>query len=158
MQTVLLVLSTTRESPKTVAYALRRTKELGGKLAILCVIDTQLPSSIQEKLADSGFVGDKPGQEVYAQILKEYKQRGEKKLSEVLETARKEGLQVQASLREGDLVEECLTAIDQENASVVIIGRKKMSKLSQFIFEFRGGSPIKLLEKNAKCPVEVIEE
>lgn len=154
MQTVLLVLSTTRESPKTVAYALRRTKELGGRLVILCVIDTRLPASIQEKLADSGFVGDKPGQDVYVQILQEYKQRGEKKLAEVAEAARREGLDATTALREGDIVEECLSAIDRENVSVVIIGKKKISKLSQFIF----GSPIKLLEKNAKCPVEVIEE
>lgn len=154
MLTVLLVISTTRESPKTIDYALKRVKELKGRLIVLCVIDTKLPTSIMEKLADTGFVGDKPGTEVFSQILEEYKQRGEKKLAEISEAAKKEGISVKTVLEQGDLVDECLKAIDKEKAYVVIVGKKKMSKLSQFIF----GSPIKLIEKNAKCPVEVIEE
>lgn len=154
METVLLVISTTRESPRTIGYALRRVEELKAKLAILCVIDTDLPSSILNKLADSGFVGDKPGEEVYGKILEEYKQRGERKLIEIAEAAKKAGLEVKTILREGDLVGECLSAIEREKARLVIVGKKKASKLSQFIF----GSPIKQIEQNARCPVEVIEE
>jgi nucleotide-binding universal stress UspA family protein len=151
---ILLVISTTRESPKTIAYALRRAQELGGRLTALCVIDTSLPVSIVEKLSDSGFVGDKPGEEVYEEILEEYRQRGTRKLAEIAQAAEKNHIPVKTLLKKGDLVLECLEAIDTERAAVVIVGRKKMSKLSQFIF----GSPIKKIEKNAKCPVEVIEE
>lgn len=154
MLTVLLVISTTRESPKTIQYALKRVKELKARLVALCVIDTTLPSSILQKLADSGFVGDKPGEEVYSQILQEYNQRAEKKLQEISGAAERDGILVRTILRQGDLVSECLRAIEEEKAYAVIVGRKRMSKLSQFIF----GSPIKMIEKNAKCPVEVVEE
>lgn len=154
MTTVLLVISTTRESPKTVAYALKRVKELQGRLIALCVIDTSLADSIVQKLADTGVVGDKPGEEIFGKIMEEYKQRGAGKLSEITEAGKKNGITVKAVLREGDLVGECLKAIEEEKAYVVIVGRKKVSKLSQFIF----GSPIRMIEKNAPCPVEVVEE
>jgi len=151
---ILLVISTTRESPRTIDYALRRAQELKGKLVALCVIDTALPNSIVEKLADSGFVGDKPGEEVYAEIMEEYEQRGEKKLAEIVEAARKNVIPAKGVLKKGDLIEECLKAAQEEKAAVVIVGRKKMSKLSRFIF----GSPIQKIEENCRCPVEVIEE
>jgi len=154
METVLLVLSTTRESPKTIAYALKKTKEIKGSLIALLVIDTTLPASIVKKLSESGFVGDKPGEEVYANILAEYKQRGEKKLAEIVDQARREGVDAKGVLREGDLAKECLSMIEEEKAFVTIIGRKRVSKLSQFIF----GSPIRQIEQNTSCPVEVIEE
>lgn len=154
MDTLLLVISTTRESPKTISYALKRAKELGGSLTVLCVIDTELPASIMNKLADTGFVGDKPGEEIYTKILNEYGLRGQKKLDEIAFMAREQGVGVKTVLKKGDLVEECLAAIDREKTQAVIIGRKKMSKLSQFIF----GSPIKQIQENAPCPVEVIAE
>ncbi len=154
MVNILLVLSTTRESPRTIDYAFKRVQELKGNLVALCVIDTSLAASIQEKLADSAFIGDKPGEDVYQKILEEYKQRGERKLKEIEDAAQKHHISIKTILREGDIVKECLDTIDQVKAFAVIIGRKKRSKLSQFIF----GSPIKLIEKNAKCPVEVIEE
>ncbi len=154
MLNILLVVSTTRDSPKTVTYAVKRVKELNGRLIVLCVIDTSMAHSIQGKLADSGFVGDKPGEELYQKILEEYKQRGEKKLAEVAQAAHQEGIEAETILREGDLAQECLEFIEQKQVYAVIVGRKKTSKLSQFIF----GSPIKVIEKNAPCPVEVIDE
>jgi|GEM_PF-6141529 len=151
---ILLVISTTRESPRTIAYALRRAQELKGKLVALCVIDTALPNSIVDQLSDSGFVGDKPGEEIYDEIMEEYQHRGEKKLAEIVEAARRNTIPAKGVLKKGDLVEECLKVAREEKAAVVIVGRKKMSKLSQFIF----GSPIRKIEKNSQCPVEVIEE
>src|SRR4029453_15145386 len=151
---ILLVISTTRESPRTIAYALRRAQEIKGKLVALCVIDTDLPNSIVEKLSDSGFVGDKPGEEVYSEILEEYQQRGQKKRDEIVEAARKNVIPAKGVLKTGDLVEVCLKVAQEEKAAVVIVGRKKMSKLSRFIF----GSPIQKIEKNCNCPVEVIDE
>ncbi|MBI2082726.1 MAG: universal stress protein [Deltaproteobacteria bacterium] len=154
MLTVLLVVSTTRESPKTVEYALKRVKELNARLVTLCVIDTKLPQAIQEKLADSGFVGDKPGEGFFKDVMEEYRQRGERKLQEICQAAEKLSIPTKGILREGDFIKECLNAIEEEKAYVVIIGKKKISKLSQFIF----GSPIKQIESNARCPVEVVEE
>ncbi|MBL7684801.1 MAG: universal stress protein [Deltaproteobacteria bacterium] len=151
---ILLVISTTRESPRTIQTAFDRAAQISGSLIALCVIDTELPSSIVDQLADRSFVGEKPGEEIFDEILKEYRQRAEKKLAEIEAMAQQKKIPIQTILIQGDFVSECLTTIQKEKPSLVLIGRKKQSKLSQFIFR----SPLRKIEKGSTVPVEVVEE
>jgi nucleotide-binding universal stress UspA family protein len=153
-QKILLVLSTTRESPKTIQYALEQARSQNALLIVLCVIDTELPSSILDKLENTGFVGEKPGEELFEKILEEYKQRAERKLGEIRKLSESQGIPVETLLKQGDLVQVCLETISEQEVSLVIVGKKRESKLSQFIF----ASPIRKIEKNSPCPVKVVEE
>ena len=154
MKNILLVLSTTRQSPKTIELALEKVKEKGSSLSALFVLDSEMPGSILAKLTDSGFTGEKPSQELHDSILSEYRERGKKKLEEVEKLAKEMDVPFTAIIREGDFTSECLTEIKERNADTVITTRKKRSTLSRFIF----GSPIEQIKNESKCEMIIVEE
>ena len=154
MKNILLVLSTTRQSPQTVELALEKAKEMGSDLTGLFVLDSGIPESIFDKLTDTGFTGEKPSQQLHDSILKEYKERGEKKLSEIEEMASKRGIRFESLIKKGDFVSECHSVITEKSSDMVIITRRKRSSLSRFIF----GSPIDQLREISDCEFIVIDE
>ena len=78
MKTILLTLSTTRQSPKTIDYALKKAQKEKASLIILFIVDPDLPHLVLDKMLDVGFMGDKPSMKLYQSILKEYRERGKK--------------------------------------------------------------------------------
>jgi len=154
MENILLVLSTTRQSPKTIDLAIEKVKKEKSSLTALFVLDSEMPESILEKLTDSGFTGEKPSQELRDSILTEYRERGQKKLEEIEELANRMDLPFSAVIREGDFTSECLAEIKDRRSDVVIITRKKRSSLSRFIF----GSPIEQIKDAAECEMIIVEE
>ncbi|MDT8317240.1 MAG: universal stress protein [bacterium] len=154
MKNILLVLSTTRQSPKTIELALEKVKTEESSLSALFVLDSKMPGSILEKLTDSGFTGEKPSQELHDSILSEYRERGKKKLEEVEKLAKEMNIPFTAIIREGDFTSECLAEIKVRNTDTVITTRKKRSTLSRFIF----GSPIEQIRDESKCEMIIVEE
>ncbi|MBE9503944.1 MAG: universal stress protein [Proteobacteria bacterium] len=154
MKNILLVLSTTRQSPKTIELALERAMNEGARLTGLFILDSNIADSIFEKLTDSGFIGDKPSQQLHSSILLEYRQRGMVKLEETKEMAAKKGVSFEAIIKEGDFFNECLEEINKSKADLVILTRKKRSSLSRFIF----GSYVENIKKGVDCEVLIVDE
>ena len=154
MENILLVLSTTRQSTKTIDLAIEKVKKERSSLTALFVLDSEMPGSILEKLTDSGFTGEKPSQELHDSILTEYRERGRKKLEEIEELANLMDVPFSAVMREGDFTSECLAEIKDRRSDVVFITRKKRSSLSRFIF----GSPIEQIRDAAECEMIIVEE
>ena len=154
MKNILLVLSTTRQSPKTIDAAFEKAKQEKSDLTALFVLDSEMPETIFEKLTDIGFTGDKPSQQLHDSILQEYRVRGDKKLKELEDVAESLNVSFKTIIREGDFAKECLTAISEEEADFVIITRKKRSSLSRFIF----GSAISEINSKAQCEMLIIDE
>ena len=154
MKNILLVLSTTRQSPKTIELALEKVKEEGSSLSALFVLDSEMPGSILEKLTDAGFTGEKPSQELHDSILTDYRERGKKKLDEVEKLAKEMNVPFTAIIREGDFTLECLAEIKDRKSDMVITTRKKRSSLSRFIF----GSPIEQIRNESECEMIIVEE
>ena len=154
MKNILLVLSTTRQSPKTIDLALEKVKAEKSSLTALFVLDSEMPGSILEKLTDAGFTGEKPSQELHDSILTEYRERGKNKLEEVEKMAKEMDVPFIAIMREGDFTSECLAEIKYRNADTVITTRKRRSTLSRFIF----GSPIEQIRNESKCEMIIVEE
>ncbi len=154
MKNILLVLSTTRQSPKTIDLAIEKVKKEGSSLTALFVLDSEMPGSILEKLTDSGFTGEKPSQELHDSILTEYRERGRKKLEEIEDLANRMEVPFTAVIREGDFTSECLAEIKDRRSDVVFITRKKRASLSRFIF----GSPIEQIKDAAECEMIIVEE
>jgi nucleotide-binding universal stress UspA family protein len=73
--------------------------------------------------------------------------------SSILENAKKkveaEGVQSQALLREGHVVEEILKAAKEENVDLIVIGARGLSTLKEFVL----GSVSHGVALNAPCPV-----
>ncbi len=154
MENILLVLSTTRQSPKTIDLAIEKVKKEESSLTALFVLDSEMPGSILEKLTDSGFTGEKPSQELHDSILTEYRERGRKKLEEIEDLAKRMDVPFSAIIREGDFTSECLAEIKDRRSDIVIITRKKRSSLSRFIF----GSPIEQIRDESECEMIIVEE
>lgn len=154
MKNILLVLSTTRQSPKTIDAAFERAKEENRGLTALFVLDSEMPESIFEKLTDIGFTGEKPSQQLQESILTEYRVRGDRKLKELESMALEMKVSFKTIIREGDFIKECLSVIDEENADFVIITRKKRSSLSRFIF----GSALAEISSKVQCEMLIIDE
>jgi len=154
LKNILLVLSTTRQSPETVELALEKAKEGNSSLTGLFILDSGIPDSIFDKLTDIGFTGEKPSHQLHASILAEYRERGMKKMEEIGETAAGKGISFDSIIREGDFAAECLSVIGEKRADTVIMTRRKRSSLSRFIF----GSPIENIRKRAGCEFIIVDE
>lgn len=154
MKNILLVLSTTRQSPKTVELAIEKAKAEKASLTALFVLDSGMPESIFEKLTDIGFTGEKPSQQLRDAILIEYRERGKTKLGEIEALAADMGISCCSAVREGDFTAECLSFIKEKEADLVIITRKKRSSLSRFIF----GSPLEGIKDEAGCEMLIVDE
>ena len=154
MGTILLVLSTTRDSQKTVDLALERAGREKAPLTVLFVLDSAMPESIFEKLTDMGFTGEKPSEQLRDAILVEYRERGRKKLAEIEALAAPLGIPCETVMREGEFRAECLSLIAEKGAELVILTRKRRSSLSRFIF----GSPVEEIRERTGCELLIVEE
>lgn len=148
------MLSTTRQSPKTIDAAFEKARLEKKGLTALFVLDSEMPESIFDKLTDIGFTGEKPSQQLHDSILTEYRVRGDRKLKELEEKALAMKVPFKTIIREGDFISECLDVIAEEELEVVIITRKKRSTLSRFIF----GSALAEISSKADCEMLIIDE
>jgi len=151
---ILLALSTTRESQKTIEYALNSAEKESASLVALFVIDPDLPELIFSKLIDIGFMGEKPGEEVMKALLKEYRTRGEEKLKEIKKLAEERGIECKTILKTGNFAKECLKIINEQKPLSVILTRAKRSNISRFLF----GSAVNEIRKKSSVPIKIIKE
>jgi nucleotide-binding universal stress UspA family protein len=153
-QTILLAISTTRESPKTIDRAMKEAKSGGGELVVLFVVDHGIPDSIGHLLITTGYLGEKPSRRLADAILDEYRERGQNRLATIFETAIGQAIECETMLREGDFAEQTLAVIQEKGVEKVIVTRAKRSGLSRFLF----GSGVNRLRKESPCPVEIVGE
>ena len=151
---ILLVLSTTRQSPATVDHALRRATEENEPLHVLFILDSDMPGSIFDRLTDMGFMGERPSQQLSDAILSEYRERGSAKIAEIEKAAGAHHVSVTTALLAGDFLCTCLNEIARLHAAEVVLTRRHRGNLSRFLF----GSAVTDLKLRASCPVTIIEE
>ena len=151
---ILLALSTTRQSQKTIEHALNFAKKEAASLIALFVIDPDLPELIFSKLIDIGFMGEKPGEEVMKALLKEYRIRGDEKLKEIKKLAEKKGIECKTILKTGNFAKECLKIINEQKPLLVVLTRAKRSNISRFLF----GSAVNEIKKKSSAPIKIIKE
>ena len=154
MKNLVLVLSTTRQSTKTEEEALERAKSEGAQLTLAFILDSRMPESIFEKMTDVGFTGERTSQQLQTSILDEYRRRGALKLDEIKDAAASMGVACNLVVREGAFAIECLSLVNEMNADLVILTRKKRSSLSRFIF----GSAIEDIQGMLECECLIVDE
>lgn len=154
MKTLLLILTTTKDTPKAVDYAFKQAREQKARLEAFFVLDAKLPQSVIRKLTQEGFIGDTPSSDLAESLLEEYEQRGVRRLESIKERARREGVELHTSLRRGDVAEVCLAFIEEQKPQEVILPHMKQSRLSRFIFS----SAVDKIQSGSTCPVTIVEE
>jgi nucleotide-binding universal stress UspA family protein len=154
VKTILLALSTTRQSPKTIDYALKKAQKEKAHLVILFIVDPDLPHLVLDKMLDVGFMGDKPSMKIYKSILKEYRERGKKITKEISKAADSLGIEWSTQVEEGEFTVECLKLIEEKKPKMTILTRTERSRLSRFLH----GSAVNQLKRKTKCPITIVKE
>jgi nucleotide-binding universal stress UspA family protein len=151
---IMLLLSFLRRSPQSIELALQTAIERKSDLIVLFVLDEEVMKMVAKKLTEDGWIGGKPSEQFLAALRQEYREQAQAKIQEVEAAARLKGISVRSFSREGSLVEEALALLAQEKIDLVVVTRRKRSRLSRFLF----GSAVADLMMQAPCPVKVIDE
>lgn len=98
------------------------------------------------------FMGYEPGPEVVRESVAKHMKDNHKKLQEVEENLKKEGLKVHAFLLQGPTVEKILDEESRINADMMVIGTHGRSKLHHLLM----GSVSEGVLKSVTCPVLLV--
>jgi nucleotide-binding universal stress UspA family protein len=151
---IMLLLSFLRRSPQCIELALQMAAERKAELIVLFVLNDEVMSKVAKKLTEDGWIGGKPSEQFLAALRQEYREQAQAKIQEVEKAARAKGISLRSFSRQGDLVKEALALLNEEKIDLVIVTRRKRSRLSRFLF----GSAVADLMLQAPCPVKVIDE
>jgi nucleotide-binding universal stress UspA family protein len=151
---LMLVLSPTRDNPKSVDLALSLVKKTRRPLLAVFIADLRLTEGISGRVVDIGFLGDSVSTHLEEAVLKDYEARGRKELAEVAAKAAKLGVECETVVRRGHYVEECLKLAAEREIEDIIVSRAERSNLARKIL----GSAVNDLLENAPCPVMVVDD
>ena len=148
-----MLVSFLRSSSKTIEDAMLLAKFENAELVLFFVLDMKYADNIANTLTSEGWIGSKPSEQLYLSLLKEYKMQAEAKIGRIQETAQQLDIPVRSVIRSGSVLEETLKMTEEEKPDLIVITRRKRSKLSRFIF----GSMVSALIKQVDCPVKIID-
>jgi nucleotide-binding universal stress UspA family protein len=151
---LMLVLSPTRDNPKSVDLALSLVKKTKRPLLAVFIADLRLTEGISGRIVDIGFLGDSVSTHIEEAVLKDYEARGRKELDEVKSKADALDIQCETMIRRGYYVEEILKIAGEREIEDIIVSRAERSNLSR---KFLGSAVNDLLEQSP-CPVMVVDD
>jgi nucleotide-binding universal stress UspA family protein len=145
MGSIMLALSTFRQSEKAIELAIEKAK--GGKnLIVVFVADVNLARYL---IGTDVALYPELKEKCEEEILKEHRDRAEKKVSLMAKTAEDHGVSVKTYVSIGRFALECLKVVEEENPELIITTRSKRPAWVKRFF----GSPVDYLIANAGCPV-----
>jgi nucleotide-binding universal stress UspA family protein len=151
---LMLVLSPTRDNPKSVDLALSLARKSNRPLLAVFIADLRLTEDISGKIVDIGFLGDSVSTHIEQAVLKDYEARGMKELKDVKMKAGKMGIQCETMVRRGYYVDEILKIASEREIEDIIVSRAERSNLARKLL----GSAVNDLLEQAPCPVMVVDD
>lgn len=145
MKSIMLALSTFRQSKKAIDLALAKAKE-GKNLTIVFVVDVNLARY---------FIGTDVGiypalkEKCEEEVLQQHRDQAEEEVSVIVKIAEDYGINVKTYISTGRFALECLEIIKKERPELVITTRSERPNWVKRFF----GSPVDYLIANAGCPV-----
>jgi len=145
MASIMLTLSTFRQSEKSIELAVEKAKE-GKDLTVVFVVDINLARY---------FIGTDLGlypelrEKCEEELLKKHRKLAEEKVNSIVKTAEDYGISVKAYISIGRFALECLEVAQKEVPELIITTRSKRPGWVKRFF----GSPVDCLTANAGCPV-----
>ena len=145
MGSVMLALSTFRQSEEAVELAIERAKQ-GKSLIIAFVVDVNLARY---------FIGTDLGaypelkEKCEEELLKEHRKQAKEKVRLIVRAAEDYGIDAKTYISTGRFALECLEIVRKESPELIITARSKRPRWVKRFF----GSPIDYLIANAGCPV-----
>ena len=154
MDKILLILSTTRKSDRCIKEAVEITSKKNARLIILFVVDYEVPQKIFDSLTEEGWIGGKTTENLFNAVLDEYSVQGKEKILEIEEAAKNKGIDYKSVIKRGTFLDVALSVAEKEQVSLIIVTRRKRSRLSRFFF----GSAVAELKEKVTCEIKIIDE
>ena len=154
LKTIMLVLSTTRQSPKSVEYAVETAIENNSHIELLFIVDSKIPDLVFEKMNEMNLLPEGQSEELYETILREYRQRGYSLIEDIEAVLREKEIAYSVFIERGDFAEEALRKIRALLPDLVILTRSRRSKISKFLY----GSSVDFLVRESPCQIRIVEE
>ena len=151
---LMLVLSPTRDNPRSVDLALSLVRKTDRPLLAVFIADLRLTDGISGRVVDIGFLGDSVSTHIEEAVLKDYEARGRKELEEVKAKANDLGVRCEIVIRRGYYVEEVLSLAREKKVEDIIVSRAERSNLARKLL----GSAVNDLLERAPCPVMVVDD
>ena len=151
---LMLVLSPTRDNPRSVDLALSLVRKTDRPLLAVFIADLRLTDGISGRVVDIGFLGDSVSTHIEEAVLKDYEARGRKELEEVKAKAGGLGVRCETVIRRGYYVEEVLSLAREKEVEDIIVSRAERSNLARKLL----GSAVNDLLERAPCPVMVVDD
>ena len=145
MSSVMLALSTFRQSDKAVELAVEKAAE-AKTLIIAFVVDVNVARYLVG--TEAGLFPDIV-EKCEREFLREHRERAEERVKVIAEAAEKCGIAVRAHTSTGRFGPECMKVIEKEKPELVVTTRSKRPAWVRRFF----GSPVDYLIANAGCPV-----
>lgn len=153
MEKFLLSLAARYYNKDFVEYALDFTKSRNASLCVLFVLDSEVTSSIMNKLVDTGFIGERPSAELKDAVLNEYENQAKEQIDQIIEIAKSKKVEVQTIIKKGDFVEETVTNAINNAVDLIILNRERQGPVLKLL----KSSPVDKLINNSPCEVKVFE-
>ncbi len=150
-ETSLVVLTALRFSPEYGEAALASAVRHGEDVVLCLVVDRDIPEAVSGQLVDVGFLGEKVRQNLKETMIAEYRERGLRNLSLLVEKARSLGVQVESCVKDGPFVDSVLEVCEERRISRILVPRLNRPHVSRIFF----GSEIDRLVRRSPCPVEI---
>jgi len=151
---LMLVLSPSRHTPKSIDLALSLVQTSKRPLLAVFIMDMKVPNAISSHIVDIGFLGDKVSDQLKSTIHREYEARGRRELEEVKERALKLGIECETIVRKGDFVKQCLKIAREKKIEDMVVSRAERSNISRKLF----GSAVNELLEHATWPIMVVTD
>lgn len=145
MSSIMLALSTFRQSEKAVKLAIKKVAK-GKTLIAVFIVDVNLAHYLA--CSDVGFYPELKA-ECEKELLEEHKEEAEKRLKSIIRMANRRGITVRRHLRVGRFDLECLKIAKKDKPKLIITTRSKRPAWVRRFF----GSPVDHLIANVGCPV-----
>ena len=155
MESILLIVSSTRMSYTSVDHAMRICRAENKPITAAFILDSDLAKHIFDQLTMEGYIGDEPGKRIHDAVMQEYEIRGMAMMEEICIMAKDSGVECNTLYRKGNFLQNCREILSTMDIDRVVITRRKRSNLSRFIF---GSAIDELMHEFNKVVFEVFEE
>lgn len=151
MKRVLLILSASRVSTACADDAVNAAERENAELVVLFILDGVAALDVQDRLADTGFLGQAPSGRFFRAVRREHKRRGVVLLEEIATKAERRGIPCRTEFVEGDFLTRSLEAARRESAAVIFVAKRDRTAISRLV----SGSEAKELKESAPCRVMI---
>jgi len=153
MKQVLLIMTPGRQSTEALHWCLHHVKEKNKTLKVIYVVDEGMTLQLEESIAETGFIGDKPGEELKESLDKEYFERGKKILEQVEKQARTFQAPCKTELKRGSYLDICEKEAGEELVDILVVTEKKEGFFKK-LFE---GTESHQLKGRVCCEIKVYQ-